>query len=300
MSEGNEMERDEPAHSVEQGGITVEKWLRVASETMTVALEVTSTRSEPTTVQLSDPALGSVENEGLEVHEDAVANFDAESHEFEFEIDPGATWEVTYRLVDADPDVDDVEAEPRVLAPDSEDLDELIDRARSDALRSFVGSERDSLSAEPEPEHSSKSMPDPGASAPSDPETEPTAAGVARALLTELREDDLTPETRAALRAELRPERSRDVRLEHLQHQVSDLAAYTDTLEQFIDEHGPIEAAFDGVKSELDVIRAEQAELETRIETLEADFDRVDDRLEELEAFRNGLSSVFQDPGGEE
>jgi chromosome segregation ATPase len=299
MSEGNEMEPDEPAQSVEQGGITVKKWLRREDETVTVTLEVTSTRAEPTTVRLSDPALASVAADRLEIHEDAVADLDPGSGQFERELDPGTTREITYRLVDADLDVDDIEAAPKMVTPDGEDVDELLDRARSDALRSFVGGERDSLSAADAPEQSSESTSEPGTSAESDSGIESTADGVARALLAELREDDLGPETRAALRSELRPERSRDVKLEHLQRRVSDLAAYTDTLERFIDEYGPLDEAFDGVESELEAIRAEQAELESRIETLEAEHDRIDDRLEELEAFRDGVSSVFRDAGDE-
>jgi chromosome segregation ATPase len=124
--------------------------------------------------------------------------------------------------------------------------------------------------------------------------------GVARALLAELREGDLDRETRAALRAELQPERSREVKLEYLQRRVSDLAAYTDTLERFIDEHGPIDEAFEGVESELETIRAEQADLEARIEELESEFDRVDDRIDELEAFRDSVSGVFRELGGGE
>jgi hypothetical protein len=301
MSEGNETGRDEPVQSVEQGGLVVEKRLRIEDEATTVTLEVTSTRSAPTTARLSDPALELIDGDRLEVHEDAVADFDPDAGAFERELDPGTTWEITYRLADSDTDADAIEAEPRVLAPDGEDLDDLLDRARSDALRSFVGGERDSLSADESLEQPSESESErPTGSQRSDAKAEAAAESVARALLAELREDDLDPETRSALRAELRPDRSRDVKLEHLQRRVSDLAAYTDTLERFIDEHGPIGEAFGGVESELDAIRAEQSELEARIEDLEAEFDRVDDRLDELEAFRDGISSVFRDAGDDE
>lgn len=286
MNQDSEAEPSERVRTVERGGVAVEKTIRTEGATAAVTIEVTSTRSEPTPVRLSDPALESIDGDAIEIDGATIDDPETDSPEFERELAPGASWAISYRL---DADADELGAAPRLLTPEGGDLDELIDRTRSDALREFVGGERDSLSgttttaAQPEP--ASDDAPD---------------DAVAEALLRELREGDLDAETKAALRTELRPERSRDVKLEHLQRRVSDLAAYTDTLERFIDEYGPIDEAFDGVESELDAIRTEQAELEARIETLEAEFERVDDRVDELEAFRDSVSGVFRELGGEE
>jgi hypothetical protein len=306
MNQESEAEPNGRVRTVERSGVAVEKTIHTEGATTTVTIEVTSTRSEPTTVRLSDPALGTIEEDALEVEGATVADAEADPPEFERELEPGGAWEITYRLADAGVDAEELEAAPRVLAPDGGDLDELIDRARSDALREFVGGERDSLSGSGTAEREeaagpTAARPEPvEANASGEDGEEIGPDGVARALLAELREGDLDRETRAALRAELQPERSREVKLEYLQRRVSDLAAYTDTLERFIDEHGPIDEAFEGVESELETIRAEQADLEARIEELESEFDRVDDRIDELEAFRDSVSGVFRELGGGE
>ena len=212
-------------------------------------------------------------------------------------------------------------------------LDELLDSARSDALREFVDGERDSLAAESAVERTANGDDEPVSDEPTDsdangPSVAAPSGGIARVLLKELREGYVDAETKAQLRAELEPGRSREVKIRHLQQQVGDFAAYAETLEAFIDEHGPMEAAYDdirsdvrglddrtdsvqsavdalsgeveridGLESDLEALGDDQADTEARIETVERELERVDERLDELEAFQTRLSGVFQNMG---
>ena len=155
------------------------------------------------------------------------------------------------------------------------------------------------------------------------------AGGVARALLEELREGHVDDETAAALREELEPGRSHDVRIKHLQNQVSDFAAYVEMLEGFVDEHGTLEAAFEGVTGEVatldreletvrsdleglsgtverdvgaleadvDGLRDDREEMAARLDRLERQLGDVEERLEDLEAFEERLSGALGSDG---
>lgn len=215
------------------------------------------------------------------------------------------------------------------------ELDELLDSARSDEFREFVGGERDSLTATSDRDEANGNDSERAGSneradddAKSGANVAVPSGGIVRVLLKELREGYVDSETKAQLRAELEPGRSRDVKIKHLQQQVGDFAAYAETLEEFIDEHGPMDAAFDEVRSDIRTLddRAESArssidelseeldrvdalesdidalgtdhdDAEARIESIERELERVDERLDDLEAFQARLSGVFQDMG---
>jgi archaellum component FlaC len=98
--------------------------------------------------------------------------------------------------------------------------------------------------------------------------TRPSAAAVVAAV----REDEtLREELREALDVEDGsddPRESADVRLRHVQSRVDDLAAYTDALEEAIDEHGrPAEVLAD-LRAETEELGATVAELREETETV--------------------------------
>lgn len=158
------------------------------------------------------------------------------------------------------------------------------------------------------------------------------SGGVARRLLEELREGHVDEETAAALREALEPGRSHDVRIKHLQSQVSDLAAYVEMLETFVDERGTLEEAFEEVTGEVatldgdlgtvrsdleglsetverDVgaleadlgdLRDDRDDLADRLDRLERQLRSVEERLQDLEAFENRLLGAFQGGDGQE
>lgn len=306
MSEGTSA-----VQTVEERGVAVTKTVEEDEDGVRIALEMRSKLEEPAVINVVDPTLESIERDRIEIDGEETprkAESDAESEPptFERELGSGESWTIVYRINNAD--AKRLDDEPRVRISEDDGIEALLDRSRSDMLRGFVSGERESLSAETTTETegavversqaATKTEATVGLSDADDDRTDsaertPPADGVARELLAELQGRELDRETKAALRAELEPSRSRELRLKHLQQQVSDLAAYTDMLEVFIDEYGSLDETVAGIDSELKAIRNEQAELQSGIDAMESEIDRVDDRLDDLEEFKRSVASVF-------
>ncbi|MFB6235267.1 MAG: hypothetical protein ABEH81_03025 [Halopenitus sp.] len=98
----------------------------------------------------------------------------------------------------------------------------------------------------------------------------PAAGGVesvAAALADEIRSGEVDDEDLEVLQSELdfeTPE-SVDVRLGRLQSRVEDLSAYTEALEEFIDEEGTAEQVFSEVQTELEEVRETVAEIDEEL-----------------------------------
>ncbi|MFB6298909.1 MAG: hypothetical protein ABEH65_01460 [Halobacteriales archaeon] len=110
-------------------------------------------------------------------------------------------------------------------------------------------------------------------------------------LIEELETGELTPEQRATLQNTFGGtlSRSESVSLEHLKAEVMDLRAYTDALEELIDETGTADDRFEAchdridtldarIEDELDALRADLEAADTR-----ADIERIETRMDELE-----------------
>ena len=138
-----------------------------------------------------------------------------------------------------------------------------------------------------------------------------TPGSVAAALAAEIRageveagdvetlQDALAP---AAPEPEPSVPRSVEVRIDRLQNRTEDLAAYTDALEEFIDEEGTGAAEIEGVRSDLDDARADVAAVEERLATVEETDERLADRLDDaradLDAAAERVSAVEADVTG--
>lgn len=299
-----------PVQTTENSGVSVTKTVDGDESGATVTLDVTSRLDEPAVVQLVDPAVESIDDERIEIETGgARERSDGESPEFERELGSGESWSIVYRVADAAPE--QLDQTPEVSLSDDDGIEALLDRSRSGMLRNFVSGDRESLTGASADETAERGdaadTVEAGVETRDETQSEPvesvpetageTPEAVASTLLNELRNGDIDRETRAALREELEPRRSREVRLKHLQQQVSDLVAYTDMLEVFIDEYGPLEETYGGLDSELRAVRGEQADLLTQVEELDSEMDRVNDRLDQLEEFRDSLSGVFRDLG---
>lgn len=338
MEEGIETTR-----TVLEDGVRVRKRVETGpDESASVSLEVTLRDDDPATVRVGEPALQSLPGADVELEPDAD-RWRREASTFEREFAAGETATLAYRLADVDPArFETVDADPVVERADPA-TDGLVDREGSDAVRELLGGERESLTAATGSNGAERApaadaatgdadaveeaeSPDAGAASP----TGTPAEGVAGRLLEELREGRVDDETAAALREELEPGRSHDVRIKHLQSQVSDFAAYVEMLESFVDERGTLETAFAGVTDEvatldgeLESVRSDleglsetvesdvgaleadvgdlrdgQADLADRLDRLERHLESVEDRLEDLEAFESRLSGAFQDDAG--
>lgn len=124
-------------------------------------------------------------------------------------------------------------------------------------------------------------------------------------LVDQLESSDPDDETLAALREHLAPDsrRSIDVRLEHIQSRMDDLAAYTDALEGFIDEHGTASDFMHQVESELEAIRSEMRTVKGETESANAAREELAERVSELESsleevgsdFRSRIENIYDD-----
>lgn len=314
MDEGTETTR-----IVEDDGITVRKTVENDGQ---VRFEIDSERDTVATVRITDPTLDSRPTEEIEFHADHIEDWVLDDGTvFERVFDPEERCTVRYRVSDADGAA--LDTEPRISVTDGSNIDEIVDRARSDALREFVGGDRDSLASEPtatdsDPnsdgdsieatteEDAAEGSIDPagdGERATADRDAVDSAthsSNVARVLLEELRNGDVDDETAAALRSELGSERSRsqDVRINHLQSEVGDLAAYTDTIESFIDRHGTFDSVVDDVHAELSALEDRTERVDSTVQELSVAVDRVDgidDDLDEIRSVQSDLESELEE-----
>mgnify|MGYP000085473457 CR=1 FL=1 len=143
-----------------------------------------------------------------------------------------------------------------------------------------------------------------------DSEAEPTddaAVEEAEPSESEKSDDDVSVETlvdaletdeelRAAFRDALGVEtgeddhsKSTDVRLRHVQSRVDDLAAYTHTLEEAIDQHGPPAEVLSDLKSETEALREDVTTLR---EEQAATREQVDELAETTESLRTELAEA--------
>jgi predicted nucleic acid-binding Zn-ribbon protein len=248
----------------------------------------------------------------------------------------------------------------------SDDLDAVIDEDRSEAVREFISGEADLPGLEDEiadagaaeaadsvaeatesppaeapaeseaagaeevaadAESETPAEPEPAAAGASQSGRRPPAGGVVRVLIKELREGDIDDEDRRLLRDELLDvEGTTETRVGHLQQRVSDLEAYTDALEEFIDEEGTaeqvitdlrddiaglerevrsagdrldeaidglgtLEDRIDAVGDDVGTVRSRAAQLDDRLEDAEDDIAGVDRRADDLDARLDGLSA---------
>ena len=335
----------EPTRTAGNDGITVSK---TVEDDGSVRLEVTSDRDSAAAVRVTDPALESRSSEEIQFDAEYDTEWAVEDGStFERVFDPGDRHTIRYRIPDADPEA--IDPEPEISVTEGSVLDEITDRSRSDALREFVGGDRDSLGSVPDPagadpdgdtaepvvgndtpetatgadtaktavEETSEPLDDDAteittgddtdaqpaadtdttADASPDEDLAVPSGGVARVLLTELRTDRVDDETAAALRTELGVEggTSQEVRLKHLQSEVSDLAAYTDTIESFIDRHGTFDSVVDDVRSELSALEDRTERVESTVEERSGDIDRIDDLDDEIEEIRSAQSELESD-----
>ncbi|EMA50950.1 MULTISPECIES: hypothetical protein [Halococcus] len=107
------------------------------------------------------------------------------------------------------------------------------------------------------------------------------ANGVGAALAAELRNDDLSSADRELLTEEFGQQDSETVRLSHLQSRISDLEAYTDALEAFIDDHGTGHEAIEDLSDRLDTIETEIDDLADRTDENTTEIERVTERTAE-------------------
>ncbi|ESS06240.1 MAG: hypothetical protein A07HB70_01790 [uncultured archaeon A07HB70] len=119
-------------------------------------------------------------------------------------------------------------------------------------------------------------------------ETPPTAAEVAAELEGDLGGEPTVP-TAAEVAAELEGDlggeptvpTSVEVRLDRLQSTVADLSAYTDALENFLDEEGDGQQAIEGFRADVEQLEGEVASLDETMAGVESRLDEMTVTVEE-------------------
>lgn len=116
----------------------------------------------------------------------------------------------------------------------------------------------------------------------------PTAAGgdVAAALAAQIREGQVAERDLQALREALDVEAagSTEARLSRLQQDVSDLRAYTDALEAFLDENGEARTLLRELRDEIDRLERRMQATDERTREAVQRADSVDEELDDLAA----------------
>lgn len=83
-----------------------------------------------------------------------------------------------------------------------------------------------------------------------------------------------------------------EARVEHCQSRLSDLEAYVDALEAFLDAEGGAEAVLADVREDLAALDDQLTTLESDYAALTAEQERLDDRIAEITADLETLSSL--------
>lgn len=112
------------------------------------------------------------------------------------------------------------------------------------------------------------------------------AEGVAAALAQELRTGNVDDEVVALLRQELDlGSGSTEARIQRLQSEVADLHAYTEALEDFLDENGTTQQLLTDIRSELDRLDKQVG----------GNRERLADQVEDVDALDESVTSIEQE-----
>jgi len=123
------------------------------------------------------------------------------------------------------------------------------------------------------------------------------------ALAAEIREQEVSAEDIELLREafELVSDGSTEARIERLQSDIADLRAYTDALEEFLDENGTAQQLIEEFEQQIEEMEETVASMQSqtadtveRVEGAEDEIDSVSDSLDDLEETVSNLESDIE------
>ncbi|CCQ34420.1 transducer protein [Halorhabdus tiamatea SARL4B] len=326
--------------TVSDEGVTVVKQFEADEFPVpAIAFRIQSQRIEPVTVKLTDEVPEDVAVEDLGFHPEYGSEhwtIDGQTIIFEREIDADSEYTTVYgiRATGTD-DVEKFLTEPEIdsVDPPLDDEGDLVDDASSDVVRDVIAGDSDSvpgLEDTDDEEIETLNLADPndsgetGDSETSDGDEGDDAVGqvqpgsVAKTLAAEIRQDAVDDAALRVLKQELDLGGSGgdtdgsavDARIQHLQSEMSDLAAYTSALEEFLAENGQgeelieefqgrldeFQGELDGVRSELDSMSGNVESVEETVSSnaetvseLDGDVDSIEGTVESLDDELDGL-----------
>lgn len=158
----------------------------------------------------------------------------------------------------------------------------------------------------------------PSDSAEAESDSDDAEQSVVEQLITELEENSVGEDRLEYLQQMLLPEadttQSVDVRIRQLQNDMADFRAYTNAMEQFIDEHGSAEDVVSQFESRLDsfettldsvdssvadhdtdiaAIREERGKMESELESITRDLSALEEDVSELSSELDSLNDQF-------
>jgi methyl-accepting chemotaxis protein len=262
-----------------------------------IAFEFVSGRSEPVRVHLSDRVPERIAVEDLGFHPEYGSEYwevEEDRIRFEREIEAGAEYTTVYgiRATGAE-DVAQFLGEPTIEAVDqplegADEEDVIPDN--DDVVRDAIAGDGEIPGLEDEEEDiGTLDLTDPTRE--DDAEAAETGAaenldGIVAAIADEIRSENVeTEDLRLLGRAidhvvEDEADGSTDARIEKLQSDIADLRAYTDALEEFLDEEGTAQQLIGDFEVQLETFDDRLADIESKAGTV----DDLESRLDDLES----------------
>ncbi|QSG04889.1 hypothetical protein [Halapricum desulfuricans] len=296
-----------------------------------IAFRIESRRSEPVTITLVDIVPEDVAVEDLGFHPEYGSEhwtIDGQQIMFEREIEADSEYTTVYGIRSTG--TDDVEkflTEPTIeqVDPPLEEGGDVLEESSSDVVKDVIAGESDSvpgLEDEDDDEIETLDLKDPN-----DPDAQQAGrsgdagegadsgeldqSNVTTTLLAEIHHGTVDDDVVRALRQELSLDGAdagggaTDARIQHLQSEVSDLAAYTEALEEFLAENGTGDQLIEDFRSrltsfedELDRIQGMTMENEERLDEVRTEVGDVSDRVSGVEDTVGNVEATVQEVEG--
>jgi predicted nucleic acid-binding Zn-ribbon protein len=295
---------------VEGDGVTVEKSFEPDDFPVpAIAFVIRSAREEPVEVTIVERMPSGVDAEDIGLHPKYGAEFwslEDDRIVFERDFQPDEEYTTVYGVRARDRDnverfLDEPELRVEPEADRESVVGEIVGDGDSSSIEAAIGAlERDGEDADtdtdvevPTVDSSSIEAAIGAVEGPPAPEAQsPTAAeNLASALADQLRAGQVSQADLEVLREAFSGEvgGSVDARVGRLQREVSDLQAYTDALEAFLDENGDAQTLLAELQSDLDAFDADIEKAvsganaaEETVADLEAEFDSLESRVSAL------------------
>lgn len=302
----------------EVGGVRLEKSLQEDKYHLpSIEFEFESGRSEPVTVTLRDPIPDSVALEEIGFHREyGKEHWDIEEQQliFEYELGAGEEYRTVYGFK---PDAVDLSQnlvttpDEFTVTPEEPTVPEGKPMARSTSDSPYPGeSAAHTGTTDGGEDTETAGGVDLDEEAANVDRSDADIGSVADRLAEELERDEVSEESLEILERRLSTSLSRtgseDARLEQLQKDVTNLRAYTNALEEFLDEEGSakeiieeFDRRVDRVEEQLDSLQTKTSNLEDTVDTVESGLREVDDTVEslttEFEELETELDTLDQD-----
>jgi len=305
-----------------------------------IAFRITSNRDEPVSIRLVDSVPEDVAVEDLGFHPEYGSEFwtiDDQQITFERDLDANTEYTTVYGIRSTGTDnVEQFLTEPvieMIDPPLPEGEGDVLDDSGSDIVKDVIAGESDSVPGlDDDEEIETLNLKDPtapeeevgGAEATETAETAEAEAGggggataatnVTRALLAEIKRGQVDEEILAALRktltngtgaGEATTGGALDARIQHLQNQMADLTAYTDSLEEFLAENGTgdemieeFNEQLNSFQNELDQIQSMTVENSDGVEDVQGAVSEIGSRVESVDDSVGSLESQVDEISG--